>query len=179
VDGAKRMQQLITDLLSFSRVESRAQPLVSTDSGAALRDAIRNLSEAIAENRALVTNDGLPMVRADRSQLVQIFQNLIGNAIKFHGPGSPRVQVSAERSGEEWVFCVRDNGVGIDAQHFERIFVIFQRLHGRGEYPGTGLGLAICKRIVERHGGRIWVESEPGKGSAFFFSLPAEHVETA
>jgi light-regulated signal transduction histidine kinase (bacteriophytochrome) len=173
VDGAARMQRLITDLLSYSRVESRAQPLARTDSHAVLGEAIRNLSEAIAESHALVINDDLPTVWADHSQLVQLFQNLIGNAIKFHGPESPRVHVSAARNGNKWVFCVRNSGIGIDAQYFERIFVIFQRLHGRGEYPGTGIGLALCKRIVERHGGRIWVESEPGKGSAFFFSLPA------
>jgi light-regulated signal transduction histidine kinase (bacteriophytochrome) len=173
VDGATRMQRLITDLLSYSRVGSRAQAPTTTNSHAVLGEAMRNLASAIGESQALVTNDDLPVVWADRSQLVQLFQNLIGNAIKFHGPESPRVHVSAERKGGEWVFCVRDNGIGIDAQYFERIFVIFQRLHGRAEYPGTGIGLALCKRIVERHGGRIWVESEPGKGSAFFFTLPA------
>jgi light-regulated signal transduction histidine kinase (bacteriophytochrome) len=176
VDGANRMQTLITDLLSYSRVGSRAQPLAITDSHSALGEAIRNLSSSIAETQALVTTDDLPIVCADRSQVVQLFQNLIGNAIKFRGTQSPRVHVSAERSGEDWVFSVRDNGIGIEAKYFERIFVIFQRLHSREEYPGTGIGLALCKRIVERHGGKIWVESEPGRGSAFLFSLAGERA---
>lgn len=178
VDGANRMQRLITDLLSYSRVGSRAQPLALVDSHSALGEAVRNLSTAIADAQALVTNGDLPMVWADRSQLTQLFQNLIGNAIKFRGSQSPRVHVSAERRGEEWVFCVRDNGIGIEAKYFDRIFVIFQRLHSREDYPGTGIGLALCKRIVERHGGKIWVESEPGSGAAFFFSLAGEGAET-
>jgi light-regulated signal transduction histidine kinase (bacteriophytochrome) len=171
VDGARRMQGLINDLLVYSRVGTRAQPLERTDSHAALGEAIHNLSSALAESGALVTNGDLPIVAADRSQLVQLFQNLLGNAVKFHGPDSPRIYVSAEPRGDEWVFCVRDNGIGIEAQHFDRIFVIFQRLHTREEFPGTGIGLALCKRVVERHGGRIWVESEPGVGSSFYFSL--------
>ncbi len=171
VDGARRMQGLINDLLTYSRVGTRAQPLERTDSHAALGEAIRNLSSALAETGALVTNGDLPLVLADRSQLVQLFQNLLGNAVKFHGLESPRVHVSAEARGDEWVFRVQDNGIGIPAQHFERIFVIFQRLHTREEFPGTGIGLALCKRVVERHGGRIWVESEPGVGSSFYFSL--------
>jgi light-regulated signal transduction histidine kinase (bacteriophytochrome) len=174
VDGANRMQTLITDLLSYSRVASRAQPLAITDSHSALGEAIRNLSSSIAETQALVTSDDLPMVRADRSQVVQLFQNLVGNAIKFRAAQSPRIHVSADRRGAGWVFCVRDNGIGIEPKYFERIFVIFQRLHSREDYPGTGIGLALCKRIVERHGGKIWVESEPGNGSAFFFSLSGE-----
>jgi light-regulated signal transduction histidine kinase (bacteriophytochrome) len=177
VDGAIRMQRLITDLLSYSRVGSRAQPLALVDSHSALGEALRNLSAAVGEAHALVTNADLPMVWADRSQLAQLFQNLIGNAIKFHGGQSPRIHVSADGAGDGWVFCVRDNGIGIDPQYFDRIFAIFQRLHSREEYPGTGIGLALCKRIVERHGGRIWVESEPGKGSAFFFSLRGDVTE--
>jgi light-regulated signal transduction histidine kinase (bacteriophytochrome) len=171
VDGARRMQGLINDLLAYSRLGTRGEPLQATDSHAALGEAIHTLSPALAESDALVTNGDLPLVLADRSQLVQLFQNLLGNAVKFHGRESPRVHVSAEARGDEWVFCVRDNGIGIEAQHFERIFVIFQRLHTREEFPGTGIGLALCKRVVERHGGRIWVESEPGKGSSFYFSL--------
>jgi len=171
VDGARRMQGLINDLLAYSRVGTRGEPLQATDSHSALGEAIHNLSPALAESDALVTNGDLPLVLADRSQLVQLFQNLLGNAVKFHGSESPRIHVSAEAKGDEWVFRVRDNGIGIAPQHFERIFVIFQRLHTREEFPGTGIGLALCKRLVERHGGRIWVESEPGKGSSFYFSL--------
>lgn len=180
VDGATRMQRLINDLLSYSRVASRQQPLGPVDSHSALGEALRNLSPTIEEAHALVVNDELPMVRADRSQLVQLFQNLVGNAVKFRGPESPRVHVSARRDGGEWVFCVRDNGIGIDPRHHDRVFVIFQRLHSREEYAGTGIGLALCRRIAERHGGRIWIESEAGKGAAFFFTLPAEvpHGET-
>jgi light-regulated signal transduction histidine kinase (bacteriophytochrome) len=128
---------------------------------------------AIEENNARVTHDELPIVMADETQLVQVFQNLIGNAIKFHSEEAPHIHVSAEKNKKEWIFSVRDNGKGIDPQYHDRIFVIFQRLQGKGEYPGTGIGLAICKRIIERHGGRIWVESEPGKGSTFYFTLPA------
>ncbi len=171
VDGATRMQRLINDLLTFSRVATRARPLATVDAHAALGQALRNLLAAIEESGALVTNDDLPIVYADEPQLVQVFQNLVGNAIKFRSDAAPLVHVSAERRDERWVFCVRDNGIGIGPQYFERIFVIFQRLHSRQEYPGTGIGLALCKRIVERHNGRIWVESEPGRGSAFFFSL--------
>ncbi len=173
VDGATRMQGLISDLLLYSRVGSHPRPLLRIDSHAALGEAIRNLGAAIAESHALVTNGDLPLVHADRVQLAQVFQNLIGNAIKFRGALSPRVHVTARREGATWQFCVRDNGIGIEPRHFERIFVIFQRLHSRDEYPGTGIGLALCRRIVDRHGGRIWLESEPGKGSAFFFTLQA------
>ncbi|HTP27331.1 MAG TPA: ATP-binding protein [Anaeromyxobacteraceae bacterium] len=171
VDGANRMQRLIQDLLSYSRVGSRGETMVATDSHSALGEAIRNLSAVIEKSQALVTNDDLPRVLAHRSQLVQLFQNLIGNAIKFHGPQAPRVHVAARRERGRWAFAVRDNGIGIEPQHFQRIFLIFQRLHSREQYAGTGIGLALCKRIVERHGGQIWVESQPGEGSAFFFTL--------
>ena len=172
VDGAIRLQAQINDLLTYSRVGTRGKPLEPTDSHAALGEAIRNLSSAIEESRALVVNDDLPTVRADAVQLALVFQNLIANAIKFHGEESPCVHVSARDQGTEWVFSVKDNGIGIDPKFAERLFVIFQRLHTREEYPGSGIGLAICKRIVERHGGRIWFESEPGKGSTFFFTVP-------
>jgi len=173
VDGATRMQRLIRDLLAYSRVGSRAAPLAMVESRSALGEALRNLSAAVAESQARVTQDELPAVLADRSQLVQLFQNLVGNAVKFHGPQAPRVHVSAAQKGDRWVFAVRDDGIGIAAGHLQRIFLIFQRLHDREEYPGTGIGLALCRRIVDRHGGEIWVESEPGKGSTFFFTLRA------
>jgi len=172
VDGAVRMQRLVNDLLTYSRISTRGNPIEITDSHSILGEAIRNLAATIEESKAIVTNDELPMVRADVSQFVQLFQNLLANAIKFRGENFPHVHVSALDEGREWVFSVRDNGIGIDRQYADRIFVIFQRLHTRQEYPGTGIGLAVCKRIVERHGGKIWFESEPGKGSTFFFTVP-------
>jgi PAS domain S-box-containing protein len=172
VDGAVRMQRLINDLLSYSRVGTRGKAPESTDTHALLGEAIANLTAAIAESGAMVTNDDLPTVHADASQLGLVFQNLLANAIKFHGDAPPRVHVSARDAGREWVFTVRDNGIGIEPQFAERVFVIFQRLHTRQEYPGTGIGLALCKRIVERHGGRIWFESAPGTGTTFFFTVP-------
>ena len=172
VDGAVRMQALINDLLSYSRVGTRGRPLAATDSHAVLGEALRNLAVMIGESHTLITNDDLPTVRTDASQLVLVFQNLIANAIKFRRAELSRIHVSAQNRGHEWVFAVRDNGIGIAPQHAERVFVIFQRLHTRAEYPGTGIGLAVCKRIVERHSGKIWFESEPGHGTTFFFSLP-------
>lgn len=172
VDGSKRMKILIDDLLEFSRVESHGKPFELTDLKSALDDALANLQAAVKESDAVVTPYHLPSVHADASQLAQLFQNLIGNAIKFRGTKPPRVRVSAEEEGREWHLSVKDNGIGIDPEYKDRIFVIFQRLHGKKEFPGTGIGLAVCKRIVERHGGRIWVEGKPGKGSTFHFTLP-------
>ena len=177
VEGAKRMQQLINDFLTFSRLGTRGKPFEPTDCGAVLNQAIANLQAAIENNKAVVAHDPMPNVMADGSQLVQLFQNLIGNAIKFHGDKRPEVHVGAECKGPEWVFSVRDNGIGIDSKYYERIFVIFQRLHGRTEYSGTGIGLAICKKIVERHKGRIWVESQVGMGSTFYFTIPTKAEE--
>jgi PAS domain S-box-containing protein len=172
VDGAGRMQRLIQDLLAFSRVGTKGRDLAETSSEAALQQSLTNLRGAIEESGAQVTHDPLPAVMADETQLVQLFQNLVGNAIKYQKPGVPRVHVTAVRNdGQKWTFSVRDNGLGIDPQYFERIFGMFQRLHKREEFAGTGIGLAICKKIVERHGGSIGVESEPGHGSTFSFAL--------
>jgi PAS domain S-box-containing protein len=171
VDGAVRMQRLINDLLTYSRIGTQGKPLETTDTHAMLGEAIRNLATLIEEKHAIITNDALPTVMADASHLMQVFQNLISNAIKFQGENVPHIHVSAQDKGLEWVFSIRDNGIGIEKQYADRVFVIFQRLHTRQEYPGTGIGLAVCKRIVERHGGRIWFESEPSKGSAFFFTM--------
>jgi PAS domain S-box-containing protein len=179
VDGAKRMQTLINDLLALSRVSKRGKELVATDAEAVLDRTLRDLGPAAAESGVTITHDPLPMVLADDGQLGQVFQNLIGNAIRFHGDQSPQIHVSAQRDGSGYVFSVKDNGIGIAPEYFERIFVIFQRLHGRESYPGTGIGLAVCKKIVERHGGRIWVESEPGQGAAFYFTMPAAHAALA
>ena len=172
VDGATRMQRLIQDLLTYSRVGTRGAGIQATDCHEALGAAVANLQLVIQESGAVITHSELPRVMADPSQLVQVFQNLLGNAVKFRSQ-APLVHVSAERRGSQWILAVRDNGIGIDPAFGSRIFVIFQRLHSRAEYPGTGIGLALCKKIVERHGGKIWVESEPGRGATFFFALPA------
>ncbi|HDN65441.1 MAG TPA: hypothetical protein ENF23_03960 [Methanosarcinales archaeon] len=177
VDGANRMQTLIGDLLAFSHVGMRGDPLTPTDCETLLSQTLSDLKVSIEDSGAVITRDTLPTVMADGSQLAQVFQNLIGNAIKFRGEAPPRVHIAAEQKeegGAEWVFSVADNGIGIDPEYFERIFVIFQRLHGRDEYSGTGIGLAICKKIVGRHGGRMWVESEPGQGATFYFTIPAK-----
>ncbi len=174
VNAGRQMQALITDLLEYSRITTRGREPQSTDSEAVLRSTLEGLRARIEESGAVVTHNPLPAVLADPSQLRQVFQNLIGNGIKFRREGvPPRVHVAAQRQDDTVRFSVADNGIGIEPQYFDRIFVIFQRLHGREKYSGTGIGLAVVKRIVERHGGRIWVESEPGKGTAFHFTLPA------
>ncbi|HIK06360.1 MAG TPA: GAF domain-containing protein [Trichormus sp. M33_DOE_039] len=198
VDGAQRMQTLINDLLNYSRLTTRGQPFVSVDCAAILERVKTNLTIAIEESGAVITQDPLPTVTTDPTQLTQVFQNLIANAMKFRREIPLQIHIGAEKVGEEqvsrdaggeslpnyqfsianshpqWLFWVRDNGIGIEKQYLERIFVIFQRLHGRSKYPGTGIGLAICKKIIERHGGRIWVESEPGQGSVFYFTIPEQ-----
>lgn len=171
--SASRLHEMIIDILQYSRVESKGKPFAPVDASLALRQALENLHTAIEENAAKIQWDELPAVAADNPQLVQLFQNLVGNAIKFRGGAPPSIHVGAEPRNGEWVFSVKDNGIGIDPKYFDRIFIIFQQLYGHEKYPGTGMGLTICKRIVERHGGRIWVESEPGKGSTFFFTMPA------
>jgi PAS domain S-box-containing protein len=189
VAGALRMQRLIHDLLAYSRVGTRGKPPEPVQSGDVLDAALDNLKLALEETNAQVTRDPMPAVMADPVQLTQLFQNLIGNAIKFRGQEKPHIHLCAKReslprketpgtaaakpAGEEWHFTVRDNGIGIDPQYFDKIFVIFQRLHTADQYPGTGIGLAICKKIIERHGGRVWVESQPGAGATFHFTLPA------
>jgi signal transduction histidine kinase len=178
VDGATRMQTLITDLLNYSRVGTQAKPLAATDSEAVLRKVLEGLQFAIEDNDATVTYDPLPAVLADWMQLGQLFQNLLTNALKFHSTAPPKIHVSAQRVRDCWRFSFRDNGIGIAPEHADRIFVIFQRLHTKTEYPGTGIGLAICKKIVERHGGRIWIEPCEGGGTTFSFTMPsAEKTE--
>jgi PAS domain S-box-containing protein len=172
VDGAKRMQTLIDDLLAYSRVGTRGEPFMPTSMDSVLSKAIANLEVAIEESHAVVTHDQLPTVLGDESQLIQLLQNLLGNAIKFRGDDAPTIHVSVEETKDGWMFSVRDNGIGIDMKYAERIFTVFQRLHAREDYPGTGIGLAVVKKIVERHGGRIWVESAPAKGSTFYFTIP-------
>jgi light-regulated signal transduction histidine kinase (bacteriophytochrome) len=174
VDGAKRMSQLIHDLLAYSRVGTRGEEPEPIDANSALAGVMANLRGSIEDAGAAITHDELPAVNADFTQLAQLFQNLIGNAIKFHGEQPPRIHIGVRPAGDMLEFTVSDNGIGIDPRKRQRVVVIFQRLHTRDEYPGTGIGLAICKKIVERHGGRIWFESEPGKGSTFHFTLPTD-----
>jgi len=173
LDGARRMNDLIEALLSYSRVES-GRSVVSVEAGRAFATALDNLRLQLEESRALVTSDELPAVLADSVQLVQIFQNLIENALKYRADAPPAVHVSVRLEDSQWIFSVRDEGIGIDPRYHERVFLMFQRLHPRDRYPGTGMGLAICRRIVERHGGRIWLESQPGRGTTVYFSLPVE-----
>jgi PAS domain S-box-containing protein len=173
VEGSERMHLLIHDLLAYSRVDRQRLDPTPTDVSEALAVALGNLRAAISESEADVSHDPLPIVPAERSQLVQLFQNLVGNALKYHGPDTPRIHVSVLRKDSDWEFRVRDNGIGIEPQYVDRIFNLFQRLHTRTEYPGTGIGLAICRKIVQRHSGRIWVEPAPDHGSVFCFTLPA------
>jgi PAS domain S-box-containing protein len=176
VDGCSRMRGLIQDLLTYSRAGARGKSLVETSAEDTLQEALVNLSATIEQSGAVVTHDSLPVILADGNQLVQVFQNLVGNAIKYRGTEVPRIHVSASKNGSpEWIFSVRDNGLGIDPKYFERVFVLFQRLHLQTEFEGTGIGLAVCKKIVERLGGRIWVESQLGQGSTFYFALPEKN----
>jgi len=178
IDAAVRMKNLIQDLLAFSRIATKERSPKEIDCGQLLGEALNNLSSAIAETGAVITHDRLPTVYGDDSQLLRVFQNLLQNAIKFRGDEPPKVHVSAVKNKNECVFSVKDNGIGIEAQHLERIFVIFQRLNKRSKYGGTGMGLAIVKKVVESHGGRIWVQSEPGSGTTFYFTLPGKWTRT-
>jgi PAS domain S-box-containing protein len=177
VEGSKRMQDMIGGLLEYSRVETRGKQFVPVKCEDVLQSVIDNLQMTISDSGAQVTHDVLPVVNGDFNQLAQLFQNLIINGIKFRGLEQPHLHISALFKDREWVFSIRDNGIGIESKYFDRLFRIFQRLHFREEYPGTGMGLAICKRIVERHGGRIWLESESGKGSTFYFAIPIKGEE--
>jgi light-regulated signal transduction histidine kinase (bacteriophytochrome) len=178
VDGAARMRTLIDELLAYSRVGTQGAPFVLTALEGVLADVLQGLEVALSEAGAVVSRDPLPELRCDKTQIARVFQNLIVNGVKFHGADPPAIHVGARREGEEWVFSVKDNGIGIDPEYFDRIFIIFQRLQSRVEYEGTGMGLAIGKRVIERHGGRIWVESLPGAGSTFYFTLPADPKES-
>jgi PAS domain S-box-containing protein len=180
VDGALRMKLLVQGLLAYCRVETTGQDLLETSSAAALEQALVRLQGPIEDSGGIVSHDPLPTVTADSDQLAQLFQNLVENAIKYHGVDAPRVHVSAKRySDSEWVFSVRDNGIGIDSQYLEKIFVMYQRLHRQKEIPGTGMGLTVCKKIAERHRGRIWVESSLGNGSTFYVVLPDGETKLA
>jgi PAS domain S-box-containing protein len=172
VQAIAQMQTMIRDVLAYSRVDSRSRPFAPTPFLDVFNDAVALLESSIHDAEAQVACGELPVVMGDRSQLVQLMQNLIGNGLKYHGDKSPRIYVSAEHNGNEWIFSVRDNGIGIDPKFYERIFEIFKRLHDQKEYPGTGIGLAVCRRVVTRHGGRIWLKSEVGHGSVFHFTLP-------
>jgi light-regulated signal transduction histidine kinase (bacteriophytochrome) len=177
VEAAARMQALINDLLEFSRVDRHGKPFEDVDMQDAVETAIKSLAKTIQENNATISHENLPTVRADSSQMTRLFQNLIGNAIKFRSEHKPKIHISANNLDGTCHFSVRDNGIGIEPQYFERIFVIFQRLHTRTEYPGTGIGLSLCKKIVERHGGQIWVKSESGAGTTFHFTIPHEVIK--
>lgn len=172
VEGARHMQKLIKDLLAYSRVSTQGQPFELTDCGIVLERVLVNLSLSMRQSQAQISHGPLPTVWSDPEQLALVFQNLIANAIKFHGDAPPKVHISAQRQEHDWLFAFRDEGIGIDPQYFKRIFIIFQRLHTRDKYPGTGIGLAICNKIVERHGGHMWLESQRGRGSTFYFTIP-------
>jgi light-regulated signal transduction histidine kinase (bacteriophytochrome) len=175
VDGARRMDELIKDILEYSEVGTEDKAFKPVDCSSVVSNAISNLQVAIQESGTIVTYDSLPTVTGNSTLLTSLFQNLLENAIKFRGAEAPRIHISSEKEKEEWVFSVRDNGIGIDSKFLEDIFTPFRRLHRRDEYPGTGIGLATCKKIVERHGGKIWGKSETGTGSTFYFTIPDIH----
>ncbi|MFX0081140.1 MAG: ATP-binding protein [Candidatus Hodarchaeota archaeon] len=177
VDGAKKMNILIKDLLAYSRITTHAKPSKLTNLENILKDALFNLQESIKESGAIISYDNMPTLKVDKTQFMQLFQNLISNAIKFRRKESPKIYIGVKRINEEWLFSVEDNGIGIESKYFDRLFNIFYRLHTKEEYPGTGIGLPICKKIVQRYGGNIWVESVVGKGSTFFFTISAKKAK--
>ena len=172
MDGALRMQDLIDALLTYARIGTSERPLVEINCEEIFADIIVNLSITIREHNAFITHDPLPIIFSDKILVMQVMQNLINNAIKFNKTPQPKVHINAADKGHEWLFSVKDNGIGIDSKYMDRIFIMFKRLHSREEYPGTGIGLALCKKIVENLKGTIWVESEVNKGSCFYFTLP-------
>ncbi len=174
VEGANNMKTLIEDLLEYSRIQTRGNPFEVINFEEVLKDVLFSFHETIKEKDAEITHDYLPNILADKTQLIQVFQNLIDNALKFRSKDPVRIHISAKKNKNNWQFSVKDNGIGIDPEYFDRIFIIFQRLHRKSEYPGTGIGLALCKRIIERHNGKIWVESKVGKGSTFHFTIPTK-----
>jgi light-regulated signal transduction histidine kinase (bacteriophytochrome) len=178
VQSIGQMQTLIRDLLSYARVDARSRPFTQIPFHDIVTDALTLLESSIHDSGGQVTCGPLPEIMGDRSQLVQLIQNLIGNGLTYHGDEPPHIHISAERSGKEWIFSVRDNGIGIDPKYYEQIFEIFKRLHDQKDYPGTGIGLAVCRRVVSRHGGKIWVESEPGHGTTFHFTIPEGTEQT-
>ena len=172
VEGAHRMKYLIDDLLTFSRLNTQAKKFENVNLETVLNEVLSNLTVSIEESNAIITHDPLPTVNADKTQMMQVFQNLIANAIKFHGSNPPKIHISAHKDEKEWKFAVTDNGIGIDPEYQKQIFEVFKRLHTREEYPGSGIGLSVSQKIIRRHGGNIWVESELGKGSTFYFTIP-------
>jgi len=174
IDSSVRMQRLIEDLLEFSRIDAKGKEFKAVDMDAVVAEALSNLEIAIQESNSKIKHDPLPTLHGDHVQLVALLQNLIGNAVKYRGEKRPRIHIGAQQRGDSWLIGVSDNGIGIDPKEADKIFAIFRRLHGDNRYSGTGIGLAICKKVVERHQGRIWVKSEPGAGSIFYFKLPAK-----
>ncbi|MFX1372558.1 MAG: ATP-binding protein [Promethearchaeota archaeon] len=174
IDGAKKMNILIKDLLSYSRITTQAQPSKLTNLEEVLKEALFNLQEAIKESDAIITYDEMPILKVDKIQFIQLFQNLISNSIKFRKQESPKIHIGIKKINDKWLFSIKDNGIGIESKYFNKLFNIFYRLHTKEEYPGTGIGLPICKKIVQRYGGEIWVESEYGKGSTFYFTIAQE-----
>lgn len=176
-DAVRRLREMVEALLAYSRVDTQGQPFEEASCDEIAQRALANLKTSIDESQAVITVEPLPTVQADVAQLTQLFQNLISNAIKFHGDHPPDIRISARGEGGEWVFACRDNGIGIAPEYQDKIFELFRRLHARDKYPGTGIGLAFCKHVVDRHGGRIWVESKQGEGATFFFTIPKRHSE--